>query len=103
MITLKVTAKGQVTLRKEFLEHLGIKPGSKVVVERLDGGGLKLSADKSKDISRLFGMLKSKTRIKLTIDQMNKIIADGWAGKLENHTRHERPRPRDHRRRQAAE
>ena len=29
MRTLTVTAKGQVTLRKDLLEHLGVRPGRK--------------------------------------------------------------------------
>ena len=33
MSTLTVTAKGQVTLRKDLLQHLGVQPGEKVVVE----------------------------------------------------------------------
>jgi AbrB family looped-hinge helix DNA binding protein len=103
MITLTVTAKGQVTLRKEILEHLGIKPGSKVVVERLDGGEVRLAADRPNDISRVFGMLKGKSRVKLTIAQMNKIIADGWAGKLEDNPRHKRLGARSHGRRSVAE
>jgi hypothetical protein len=30
MSTLTVTAKGQVTLRKDVLEHLGVHPGEKI-------------------------------------------------------------------------
>src|SRR5438067_187061 len=32
MSTLTVTAKGQVTLRKDLLEHLGVEPGDKIAV-----------------------------------------------------------------------
>ena len=81
MITLTVTAKGQVTLRKEILEHLGVKPGSKISIDLLEGGFIKAGPAEKKDLSRLFGSLKPKSGIKLTIDEMNKIIADGWAGK----------------------
>ncbi|MCT0212358.1 MULTISPECIES: AbrB/MazE/SpoVT family DNA-binding domain-containing protein [unclassified Synechococcus] len=35
MSTLTVTSKGQVTLRKELLGHLGVKPGQRVDVEVL--------------------------------------------------------------------
>lgn len=81
MITLTITAKGQVTLRKEILEHLGVKPGSKITIDLLEGGLIKAGPAEKKDISRLFGSLKPKNGKKLTIAQMNKIIADGWAGK----------------------
>jgi len=33
-----VTSKGQVTLRRELLAHLGIQPGQRVDVEVLPGG-----------------------------------------------------------------
>jgi antitoxin PrlF len=81
MITLTVTAKGQVTLRKEILEHLGVKPGSKIIIDLLDGGFIKAGPEGKKDISRLFGSLKPKSGKKLTIAQMNKVISDAWAGK----------------------
>jgi AbrB family looped-hinge helix DNA binding protein len=35
MSTLTVTSKGQVTLRKDLLDHLGIRPGEKLVVQKL--------------------------------------------------------------------
>lgn len=37
-LTLTVTSKGQVTLRKELLAHLGVKPGQRLDVEVLPGG-----------------------------------------------------------------
>ena len=41
-----MTAKGQVTLRKELLEHLGVEPGSKVEVDLLPDGRAELRAAK---------------------------------------------------------
>jgi bifunctional DNA-binding transcriptional regulator/antitoxin component of YhaV-PrlF toxin-antitoxin module len=38
MSTLTVTAKGQVTLRKDLLEHLGVRPGEKIAVDKLPDG-----------------------------------------------------------------
>ena len=38
MNTLTVTAKGQITLRKELLKHLGVQPGDKIVVDKLPDG-----------------------------------------------------------------
>ena len=32
MVDLTVTAKGQVTLRKDVLNHLGVRPGDKITV-----------------------------------------------------------------------
>jgi hypothetical protein len=35
MITLTVTANGQVTLRKDLLEHLRVRPGENITVDKL--------------------------------------------------------------------
>lgn len=35
MAILTVTARGQVTLKKEVLQHLGIKPGDKIELDLL--------------------------------------------------------------------
>ena len=41
MTTLTVTARGQVTFRKDVLQHLGIKPGEKIELDLLpDGRGI---------------------------------------------------------------
>jgi AbrB family looped-hinge helix DNA binding protein len=83
MSTLTVTAKGQVTLRKELLEHLGVKPGQKVAVEKLPNGRIEVKAERpAGKISDVFGYLKTKRKGRtLSIEEMNEIIADGWAGK----------------------
>jgi len=35
MTTLTVTARGQITIRKDVLKHLGIQPGGKITLELL--------------------------------------------------------------------
>lgn len=82
MSTLTITAKGQVTLKKALLKHLGVAPGDRVHVDLLPQGTLKIVADHAKgDISAIFGMLKSDNQPSLTIEDMNKIISDGWSAK----------------------
>ena len=83
MSTLTVTAKGQVTLRKDLLEHLGVQPGEKITVDKLPDGRIEVkAAGPTGRISDVFGSLKTKRRGRaLSIDDMNKIIARGWAGK----------------------
>ena len=44
MSTLTVTAKGQVTLRKDVLEHLGVHPGEKITVNKLPDGRIEVKA-----------------------------------------------------------
>lgn len=79
--TLTVTSKGQVTLRKEILKHLGIAPGGKIEVELLPGGRAALHAVKRKgSIEDFIGSLERPGTKALTIEEMNEIIADAWAG-----------------------
>jgi bifunctional DNA-binding transcriptional regulator/antitoxin component of YhaV-PrlF toxin-antitoxin module len=81
MSTLSVTAKGQVTLRKELLEHLGVHPGEKITVDMLPDGRVELKAVRaSGKISDVFGLLKNKTNRSLSIDEIKAVAARGWAG-----------------------
>lgn len=83
MGTLTVTAKGQVTLRKDVLEHLGVHPGEKITVNKLPDGKIEVMAARpAGKISDVFGSLKDKRKGKaLSIEEMNDVIARGWAGK----------------------
>jgi AbrB family looped-hinge helix DNA binding protein len=83
MSTLTVTAKGQVTLRKDLLEHLGVRPGEKITVNKLPDGRIEVEAAKpTGKISDVFGSLKTKRKGRsLSVEDMNRIIARGWAGK----------------------
>ena len=83
MSTLTVTAKGQVTLRKDVLEHLGVHPGEKITVNKLPDGRIEVTAARpTGKIADVFGSLTSKRKGKsLSIEGMNDIIARGWAGK----------------------
>jgi len=83
MSTLTVTAKGQITLRKDLLEHLGVQPGEKITVDKLPDGRIEVkAAGPTGKISDVFGSLKTKRRGRaLSIEDMNKIIPRGWAGK----------------------
>ena len=81
MTTLTVTAKGQVTLKKELLQHLGVRPGEKVEVDPLPGGKLAISAvPRSGEWQDIFGLLAGKTEKVATIEEMNEAIRKGWAG-----------------------
>lgn len=83
MSTLTVTAKGQVTLRKDLLEHLGVQPGEKITIDKLPDGRIEVKAARATGkISDAFGILKSKRKGRvLSIEDMNEIAARGWAGK----------------------
>lgn len=78
--TLTITAKGQVSLRKEILRHLGAGPGDKIVVETLSGGRIEVRAARATGkISDAFGYLKREDGPSLSIEEINEIIAEGWA------------------------
>jgi AbrB family looped-hinge helix DNA binding protein len=82
MSTLTVTAKGQVTLRKELLTHLGVRPGEKIVVEALPDGRIEMrAAPPTGKISDVFDFLKTKDGPSLSIEQIDEIAGRGWARK----------------------
>jgi len=82
MSTLTVTAKGQVTLRKDLLKHLGVHPGEKITLDKLPDGRIEIKAARpTGNISDVFDFLKRKTGPSLSIEEMNKVAARGWAGK----------------------
>ena len=47
-VQLKLTSKGQITLKKEFLQHLGADDGTVLDVEKLADGAIKISAKRPK-------------------------------------------------------
>lgn len=79
-IILTVTAKGQVTLRKEVLEHLGISPGDQLEIDLLPSGRVQASARPRKPVSNLFGRLHRPGERALTIEELKDEAAAGWAG-----------------------
>ena len=82
MSTLVVTAKGQVTLHKNILKHLGINPGEKIIVDKLPDRRLEVRAARpTGTISDAFGFLKRKGSPSLSIEKMNRIAVRGWVGK----------------------
>ena len=82
MNMLTVTAKGQVTLRKDVLKHLGVQPGEKITVDKLPDGRIEVKAARTNGrISDVFNLLKRDNAPTLSIDEMNEITAKGWAGK----------------------
>jgi AbrB family looped-hinge helix DNA binding protein len=82
MSTLTVTAKGQVTLRKDLLKHLGIQPGEKITVDKLPDGRIEVKAARpTGKISDVFDFLKREDGPSLSIEEINNIAARGWAGR----------------------
>jgi AbrB family looped-hinge helix DNA binding protein len=83
MSTLTVTAKGQITLRKDLLKHLGVEAGDKLAVEKLPDGRIGIRAARPAGrISDVFNSLKQLGGACVSIEEMNEIAARGWAGEL---------------------
>lgn len=79
---LTITAKGQITLRKDVLKHLGVHPGEKLAVEKLPGGRIELKAERATGkISDVFNFLKRENGPSLSIEEINEAARRGWAGR----------------------
>lgn len=81
MATLTVTARGQVTFRKEVLQHLGVKPGEKIELDLLpDGRGVLKAARPAGSIRSVVGLLAGRTDQVATIEEIGDAAAQGWIG-----------------------
>jgi bifunctional DNA-binding transcriptional regulator/antitoxin component of YhaV-PrlF toxin-antitoxin module len=82
MTTLTVTARGQVTFRRDVLRHLGIQPGEKIELDKLPDGRVTLRAARPVGaIDGFLGLLAGKSETVATIEEINDAAADGWAGR----------------------
>ena len=79
-IVLTVTAKGQITLRREVLAHLGVRPGDKLDVDLVADGRIQLRSSRGASVEDVFGMLARPETPRLSTERMNEIAASGWAG-----------------------
>jgi hypothetical protein len=79
--TLKVTAKGQVTPKRDVLAHLSVQAGDRITVDLCPRGGVVMKAASQGTIEPFFASLRDKGR-SVPVEDMNKVIADGWAGKI---------------------
>lgn len=80
MITLTITAKGQVTLKQDLLKHLGVGPGEKVEADKLPDGRIVVKAAAlNGSVADFIGCLSQKRGPKLSIDEMNRIAQRVWS------------------------
>jgi bifunctional DNA-binding transcriptional regulator/antitoxin component of YhaV-PrlF toxin-antitoxin module len=79
--TLKITSKGQVTLRKQLLEQLGVQPGDRVIVEPIAPGRVEMRrAEPRRSIAEFVGCLKKAGGPALSLEEIEKVVREGWAG-----------------------
>lgn len=83
MATLTVTERGQITLRKEYLQHFGVQPGDKIELTLLPNGRGEIGAVSPKGrLEDLFGCLAGKTDVRLTIDEINEATGEAAADEV---------------------
>ena len=81
MTTLTVTERGQITIRREVLTHLGIKPGDKIELDLLPGGKAVLQAlQRTGTIDGFMGILAGKSDIVASIEDIKEATEKAWAG-----------------------
>ena len=77
---MAVTMKGQITLKRDLLQHLGISPGERIDFDKLPGGELRIRAAKPDGVIDSFlGVLAGKTTKVATIEDINEAATAGWA------------------------
>lgn len=74
-----ITIKGQATIPKEVREYLGLKPGDRLKFFLHPDGTVVLLPKLPAQALR--GMLRSRRRRPVTIDEMTKAVAEGAAGR----------------------
>jgi len=81
MITLTVSARGQVTFNRDVLQHLGVSPGERIELDKLPDGRVSLKAMRpSGKIDSFLGLLAGKEKKIATLDEINEATASGRAG-----------------------
>jgi antitoxin PrlF len=81
MSTLTITSRGQVTFKKEVLQHLGLKPGDKLELDLLPGGkGLLKAAPAKGKIDDVIGLLAKRSKKVATLEEISEAGARGWSG-----------------------
>jgi len=80
MTTLTVTARGQVTLKRDVLRHLGVKPGEKIEIDLLpDGKGIVKASQPKGAIKDFFGVLNGRTSKVASLEELSAAATKGWS------------------------
>jgi antitoxin PrlF len=73
----RMTTKGQVTIPKRIRDHLGLKPGSEVEFEYVEGGKVVLKAPNRTRATSRFGALRGTLGPGMSGDELMKLTR-GW-------------------------
>lgn len=81
MATLTVTSRGQVTFRREILQHLGVEAGGRIELDLLPDGRAALKAARPAGTMDCFlGLLAGRSTRVATLEEIDAAAAQGWAG-----------------------
>lgn len=81
MSSLAVTMKGEVTLERDLLQHLGVRPGERIEFDKMPGGEIRIRAARPPgSINDFIGRHAGKVSKPISIEEMNEVAAAGWAG-----------------------
>jgi AbrB family looped-hinge helix DNA binding protein len=80
MATATLTSKGQTTIPKEVRDHLHVSPGDKLDF-LIDAEGRVVLRPATLDVRQLKGMLKRKRAKPVSLEEMDRAIAEGAARK----------------------
>lgn len=74
-----VTSKGQITIPKEIRDRLRLRAGDRVEFP-VDRQGQVIMRPRNRDFHSLKGMIRSRRKTAVSIEEMNEAIARGWSG-----------------------
>ena len=81
MTILTFTAEGLVTLRRELLRHLGVRPGQRMEVSALPGGRIDVrAAQPPGSIDAFIGRLAGCGFKVACLEEIQSAATAGWAG-----------------------
>ena len=79
MPTSTLTSKGQITIPKEVRDRLHLKTGSRLEFV-LEPSGRVILQPLNSDFRLLRGMIRSKRKRGVSVEEMNEAIARGYSG-----------------------
>jgi antitoxin PrlF len=72
-------SKGQITIPKEIRDLLRLQAGHRVEFQ-VDRQGQVIMRPRNRDFHSLKGMIRSKRKTPVSIEELNEDIARGWSG-----------------------
>lgn len=82
MSLLTITERGQVTFRKDVLQHLGLRPGEQIELRLLPDGRAELKAARpTASIDGFLGLLAGRSAKVASLEEIDAAAKAGWLGR----------------------